>query len=78
MNMDRHHIRLDDLWAEITQLEAAVVDLERAAGDMLGGEDKCVAAMAREAETKAALNRALREHAILAHFVLTVQRKAAA
>lgn len=74
----RHIARINDLWTEIGRLETAVVVAERAAADMSGTELECQQALERAANAKAALMRALREHSILTHFVLTTNHGARA
>lgn len=74
MNADRHYERLDSLWAEIARLEQEIVERERESLSMAGTEHDCLAAAGGLLLARAALDRARREHGILAQFLVVSLR----
>lgn len=78
MNVERHHLRLDELESLIARLETELVEREREAIDVLGTEEDCFLASGRAEQARTMLTRAMREYVILAAFVRRSQRHARA
>ena len=76
MNTARHYERLNTLWAEIARLEGVVVECQREAIEMTGSEEDCQLRILRELQARTELDRARREHGILAHFLIQSLRHA--
>jgi hypothetical protein len=78
MNTATINHRLDALSREIARLDAALIDLQRDAGDIVGDEVACELIGAAAAEARATLERKLREYYLVSEFARRVPVRSAA